>query len=74
MTEAKFKEIMLCNEPDFEYGGELYSICFPNGKYYVTASDRPEDDKLEFDSLDALLDGWKIQGKTLRNLLPFIDM
>lgn len=74
MTEAEFKDILLWNEPDFEYRGEYYSICSPDGKYYVTASDCPEDSDLEFDSVDALLDGWKIQGKKLRDILPFINI
>lgn len=73
MTADRFKEIMLCNEPDFGYNGQEYSICSPNGKYYVTASDSPGDLDLEFDTLDDLLDRWMIQGKTLREILPDID-
>ena len=41
MTVERFKEIMEYNEPDFGYRGEEYSICWPNGVYYVTASDLP---------------------------------
>lgn len=73
MTVEQFKEMMMCNEPDFGYNGQEYSICSPNGKYYVTASDSPSDVELEFDNLDALLDGWMIQGHTLREILPNID-
>lgn len=72
MTVEAFKEIMLCNEPAFDYNGEEYSICWPNGKYYVTASDNPDDVKLVFKSVDDLLDHWIIQGKKLRDILPEI--
>lgn len=48
MTVDAFKEMMLCNEPVFDYNGEEYSICWPNDKYYVTASDNPDDIKLAF--------------------------
>ena len=48
MTVEAFKEMMLCNEPMFEYNGEEYSICWPGKKYYVTASDSPDDLNLEF--------------------------
>lgn len=72
MTVEVFKEMMLCNEPSFEYNGEEYSICWPNEKYYVTASDSPDDLNLEFKSIDDLLDNWIIQGKTLRDILPEI--
>ena len=73
MTVEEFKTMMACNEPDFAYNGEAYSICWPNGKYYVTASDSPDDADLEFDSLDNLLDRWMIQGKPLREILSQID-
>lgn len=74
MTEMKFREIMICNEPEFDYMGEHYSICSPDGKYYVTSSDRQEDIDLEFDTLDSLMDDWIIQGKSLRDILPFIEI
>ena len=63
MTVKQFKEIMEYNEPDFGYRGEEYSICWPNGVYYVTAS-----------SVDEMLDHWLIQGKPLREILPEIDL
>lgn len=74
MAVEEFNEMMLCNEPDFGYNGQEYSICCPNGKYYVTASDSPEDADLEFDSLETLLDEWVIQGRTLREILPDIEL
>ena len=46
MTVERFKEIMEYNEPDFGYRGEEYSICWPNGVYYVTASDNPQDQEI----------------------------
>lgn len=72
MTVEKFRELMVCNEPDFEYNGQRYSICWPGGKYYVTSSDSPTDADLVFDTLDDLLDRWLIQGKPLRAILPDI--
>lgn len=70
MTVEAFKEMMMCNEPDFSYNGQDYSICSPNGKYYVLSSDSPSDADLEFDTLDGLLDHWVIQGHPLREILP----
>lgn len=72
MTLEEFKEIMACNEPDFIYNRQHYSICWPDGKYYVTASDSPGDADLVFDSLDDLLDHWIIQGKPFREILKDI--
>ena len=74
MTVKQFKEIMEYNEPDFGYRGEEYSICWPNGIYYVTASDNPQDQELSFSSVDEMLDHWIIQGKPLREILPEIDL
>ena len=74
MTVEQFKEIMACNEPDFTYNGQLYSICWPDGKYYVTASDSPGDADLVFDTLDDLLDHWIIQGAPLREILADIGL
>lgn len=74
MTVERFTEIMLCNEPEFDYNEQTYSICSPDGKYYVTASDSPADMYLEFDTLDDLLDRWMIQGRPLRSILPDIDL
>lgn len=74
MTADAFKEMLLCNEPSFGYQGQEYSICCPDGKYYVTASDSPADIGLVFDSVDALLDRWMIQGKPLRLVLRDIEM
>ena len=74
MTVKDFKKLMQCNEPDFTYNGQTYSICWPDGRYYVTASDSPGDVDLKFDTLDALLDGWMIQGRPLRDILPDIEI
>ena len=56
MTIKEFETLMICNEPEFSYQGEFYSICSPNGKFYVTASDDPSAEDMEFDSLKQLLD------------------
>lgn len=74
MTVDDFKTMMLCNEPDFGYNGQEYSICCPNSKYYVAASDSPGDVDLEFASLNDLLDRWMIQGRPLREVLPEIEI
>lgn len=73
MTVDQFKESLQYNEPDFGYKGKEYSICSPNGKFYVIAEDNPDDSNLEFESIDELLDNWIIQGKTLREIVPDID-
>ena len=70
MDIEEFKEMMCCNEPEFMYNGEKYSICNPDGNYYVLASDSPGDEDLVFETLDDLLENWIIQGKPLKEILP----
>lgn len=74
MTVKEFGELMVCNEPDFRYNGEEYSICCPDGKYYVTASDSPTDVNLKFETIDDMLDHWLIQGRPLCTILPEISI
>ncbi len=74
MTRNKFLEMIVCNEPCFEYRGKEYSICHPDRTYYVTAEDNPDDINLSFSSPEDLLDRWVIQGKTLNEILPDIDI
>ena len=66
--------MILYNEPAFHYNGKGYSICCPDGRYYVTAEDSPSDLDLVFDSPEDLLDRWMIQGKPLGELLPLTDL
>lgn len=73
MTVEQFKGVLMCQEPDFGYNGKEYSICSPDGKFYVTAEDSPGDIDLVFQDADDLLDHWAIQGKTLRSILPDIN-
>ncbi|MFT9078688.1 hypothetical protein [Ethanoligenens sp.] len=74
MTVNAFIKILACNEPDFSYNGQNYSICWPDGKYYVTAEDSPNDVDLVFQDVDDLLDHWIIQGQPLRLIIPKIDL
>lgn len=74
MTVDEFRELMLCNEPDFSYCGQRYSICWPDGRYYVTASDSPGDAALEFETLDDLLENWYVQGHKFLDILPDIEL
>lgn len=73
-TIEEFKELLGYNEPSFLYKGKEYSICSPDGKYHVWSEDNANDSELKFEDVDALLDGWIIQGKTLREALPDIEM
>lgn len=73
MTAKAFADMLLYNEPSFGYQGKEYSVCSPDGKYYVTAEDSPGDVDLVFESVDDLLDHWIIQGKALRDIIPEID-
>jgi hypothetical protein len=70
----RFKQILAYNEPSFGYNGKEYSICSPDGKYYVTAEDSPGDIDLVFKDPDDLLDHWLVQGKPLRDILQNIDL
>lgn len=74
MDIDKFKELLNCNEPSFGYKGKEYSICSPDGKFYVTAEDSPGDIDLVFTDSDDLLDHWLVQGKPLREILQNIDI
>ncbi len=74
MTAYEFEKLMQCNEPDFRYHGQEYSVCSPNGKYYVTASDDSSASDLEFDTLDGLLEHWIVQGRRFRDILPDIEI
>ena len=73
MDAAQFKNMLSYQEPDFGYNGKKYSICSPDGNFYVTAEDFPSDVDLVFQDADDLLDHWIIQGKPLRSILPDID-
>ena len=72
MTVKEFKDLLLYNEPEFEYNGKAYSICSPDGNFYVLSEDNPADDDLVFNSVDDMLDHWIIQGKPLREIIPDI--
>ena len=74
MTITQFKEMLLYNEPSFSYHGKEYGICHPNDLFGVYAEDQPSDIELSFQNVDDLLDGWMIQGKPFREILPEIDL
>ncbi len=74
MTVTRLKEILPYNEPSFRYHGKEYCICHPNDVFGVYSEDQPNDVELRFESVDDLLDGWMIQGKTFREILPEIDL
>lgn len=69
MTIERFKDIIQYNEPSFRYNGQEYSICSPDGKFYVLSSDNPSDVDLVFDTVDDLLTRWIIQGKPFGEIL-----
>lgn len=73
-TLDEFKDLLGYNEPSFGYKGKEYSICSPDGKYYVWSEGNESDTELEFETVDDMLNGWVIQGKTLREALPDIEM
>lgn len=74
MTVKELKEILKCNEPDFEYHGKGYSICMPGDTYCIGSYNGQMVEPNEFPTLDDLLDKSNIEGKTLREILPEIDM
>lgn len=74
MDVSTFKKILTYQEPSFGYNGKEYSICSPDGKFYVTAEDSLKDVDLVFHTADALLDGWIIQGRQLRDIIPNIEL
>lgn len=68
-----FKEMLLVNEPSFDYNGFEYAISQPNGAFCVYAEDSPADEDLLFDTVDDLLENWMIQGKPLKDILEELD-
>lgn len=74
MDTKKFEEILSYNEPTFGYKGKDYTICSPNGKFYVWAEDSPNDENLEFNDYEDLINNWIIQGKPLKSILDEIEL
>ena len=79
MTVSELRKILLCNTPDFEYHGKWYTIDwmdgqFPDIKLYLIPFGCGEDDVLEFNGFDDLLNNCIIGGKSLREILPEIEM
>ena len=79
MTVQELGKILLCNTPDFEYHEKWYNICwprgcFPDGDFGVAAYDGAGDEFRLFHGLDDLLDNCIIEGKSLREILPEIEM
>ena len=73
MNVSEFAEVLTYQEPSFGYNGKEYSICSPDGNFYVTAEDSPGDSELVFSSVADLLNNWIIQGKPLKDIVPDID-
>ena len=79
MTVMDFSKILGYSEPDFGYHGTWYTICwagntFPNVDFSISAFDGTEDQFPTFHGLDDLLDNCIIEGKSLREILPEIEM
>ena len=79
MTVQELGKILLCNTPDFEYHGKWYTIDwmdgqFPDIKLYFIPFNCGEEEVQEFDGFDDLLDNCIIEGKSLREILPEIEM
>ena len=74
MTENRFKALLQYNEPCFGYNGKDYMVSHPQNEYCVWSEDSPGDTNLTFSTVDELLDGWRICGRTLREILPEIDL
>ena len=79
MTLEEFESILNYEEPDFEYHGKWYNICWPHGcfpdvDFGVAAYDGVGDEFPTFHGLDDLLDNCIIEGKPLREILPEIEM
>lgn len=73
MRVDAFKEMLMVNEPSFEYNGKEYAISSPNGVFCVYAEDSPPDEDLIFETVDDLLEHWMIQGKPLKEIVKELD-
>lgn len=73
MQVGAFKEMLMVNEPSFEYNGKEYAIASPNGVFCVYAEDSPSDEDLLFQTADDLLEHWIIQGKPLKEIVRELD-
>lgn len=67
MNRKEIKEWLECNEPVFEYQGKEYGICFVEGKFVAGEVGKEENDQT-FDTVEELLQYWKIEG------MPFYDV
>lgn len=79
MTLTAFVNILGYSEPEFKYHGKWYTICwegnvFPDVDFGVATCDRTGDEFPTFHGLDDLLDNCIIEGKSLREILPEIEM
>ena len=79
MTLEEFSEILHYQEPDFYYHGNGYTICwargyFPDVDLGVAPFDGTGDEFRLFHGLDDLLANGIIEGKSLREILPEIEM
>lgn len=70
MTEKQLRYHLQKDELSFSYQGEEYSIC-PFTPTNIVAGNK--SGKQEFSSIDELLTGFIVDGKTLKEILPDID-
>ena len=79
MTVQELGKILLCNTPDFEYHGKWYTIDWMDGQFreiklYFIRLNCGEGEVEDFGGFDDLLDNCIIEGKSLREILPEIEM
>lgn len=69
MNEADIQTYLMINEPAFDIGQKQYAVCCVNGTFGTWDSD---GNTFDFPTVQALLDGWIVDGRPFREVLPTI--
>ncbi|MEG1525692.1 MAG: hypothetical protein RR475_11850 [Clostridia bacterium] len=72
MTERAFREMIACNEPLFTFRGVDYQILQPTEQFLAGPADNENHDEW-FNTVDDLLNNWKLDGVLLKEALLTIQ-
>lgn len=73
MKIADFVDVLMCNEPTFDYNGTEYNICYIKNQFYIGISGDESTDKV-FDTVDEMLNDYYIDGKPLKQIVDKINI
>lgn len=73
MKIVDFVDVLMCNEPTFDYNGTEYSICFVKNRFYIGISGDESTDEI-FNTVDEMLNNYYIDGKPLKQIVDKINI